>query len=132
MAVPVLPLVMLAAVACASPEARRGRDGGPGADPGNKTLADVAMGKPMPDDTTLWPGKAAAPTDRLAAGTMPLPASALPAPATAPAAATTTAGQTPAGASAQVVRPVTPSTSDTRSFDKGKSANPRTPSAPKP
>lgn len=31
-----LPVLLLAAAACASPESRRARGGGPGADPGNR------------------------------------------------------------------------------------------------
>ena len=63
---------MLALFAC-SPEARRTRDGGPGADAGNKVL--VALDEPDPHaaDTTLWPGRAPAPVDLLAKGLAPSP-----------------------------------------------------------
>ena len=57
-----------------SPEARRTRDGGPGADPGNRIVVNAPPADPQPADTTLLPGRALAPTDRLAAGTMPPPA----------------------------------------------------------
>jgi hypothetical protein len=63
----------LLALAC-SPEARRVRDGGPGADPGNERLVAAPRVDPRAADTTLWPGHAPAPTDQLAAGTMPPPA----------------------------------------------------------
>jgi len=48
-----------------SPEARRTRDGGPGADAGNKRVTVVAHPDPRPADTTLMPGRAPAPVDRL-------------------------------------------------------------------
>jgi hypothetical protein len=60
--------VLLAAGAfmCAcSPEARRARDGGPGADPGNKRLVERPQVDPKAADTTLWPGRAPAPVERL-------------------------------------------------------------------
>jgi len=53
-----------------SPEARRVRDGGPGADPGNKRLVERPYMDPKAADTTLWPGRAPAPVERLEAGTM--------------------------------------------------------------
>lgn len=56
--------------ACSSPEARRVRDGGPGADPGNKRLVERPYVDPQAADTTLWPGRAPAPVERLEAGTM--------------------------------------------------------------
>jgi hypothetical protein len=62
----------LLSLAC-SPEARRVRDGGPGADPGNKRLVEAPRVNPRAADTTLWPGRAPAPRDRLEAGTMPPP-----------------------------------------------------------
>ena len=40
-----------------SPEAGRVRDGGPGADPGNKRLVDAPIVDPRAADTTLWPAK---------------------------------------------------------------------------
>jgi len=76
-----LPLAILAAAAC-SPEARRVRDGGPGADPGNKTLVERVQAEPRAADTTLWPGLAPAPVERFARGDVPpatYPATAAPA-----------------------------------------------------
>ncbi len=64
--------------ACSSPEARRVRDGGPGADPGNKILIDAPVANPHAADTTLWPGRAPAPVERLMDGTMPPPRALLP------------------------------------------------------
>ncbi|HJU72719.1 MAG TPA: hypothetical protein VJ717_03160 [Gemmatimonadaceae bacterium] len=52
-------------IAC-SPEATRTRDGGPGADPGNKHLVQATNPDPQPADTTLMPGRAPAPVDRQA------------------------------------------------------------------
>jgi hypothetical protein len=63
-------LTMAAAVGCSSPEARRTRDGGPGADIGNKELTTLPPADPQAADTTLWPGRAPAPVDRLARGEM--------------------------------------------------------------
>ncbi|HXB24047.1 MAG TPA: hypothetical protein VNV25_04920 [Gemmatimonadaceae bacterium] len=53
-----------------SPEAVRVRDGGPGADPGNtpRLAVEPPRANPQPADTSLWPGKAMAPVDRLARG----------------------------------------------------------------
>jgi hypothetical protein len=53
-----------------SPEAVRTRDGGPGADPQNYPHQAVVAppANPQPADTSLWPGKAPAPVDRLARG----------------------------------------------------------------
>lgn len=56
-----------------SPEARRVRDGGPGADPGNKRLVKHSHVDPKAADTTSWPGRAPAPVERLEAGTMDPP-----------------------------------------------------------
>jgi hypothetical protein len=56
--------------ACSSPEAQRVRDGGPGADPGNKRLVEAPYVDPKAADTTLWPGRAPAPAQRLEAGTL--------------------------------------------------------------
>ena len=39
------------------------RDGGPGADPGNKELVRGGTLDPRAADTTLWPGRAAAPVE---------------------------------------------------------------------
>jgi hypothetical protein len=58
----------LIGLASCSPEARRVRDGGPGADPGNKVLIEHEAPDPHAADTTLWPGKATAPVDLLARG----------------------------------------------------------------
>jgi hypothetical protein len=63
---------LLIYTAC-SPEARRVRDGGPGADPGNKFLVEHAALDPHAADTTLWPGRAAAPVDLLAKGVIAPP-----------------------------------------------------------
>ena len=68
-------------MAACSPEARRVRDGGPGADPLNKRLVEAPGVDPKAADTTLWPGDAPAPVDRLAAGTMPPPQLPKPSPA---------------------------------------------------
>ena len=64
-----------------SPEAPRARDGGPGADPGNKRLVARPYVDPKAADTTLWPGRAPAPVERLEAGTMYPPPSPTEAPA---------------------------------------------------
>lgn len=53
----------IAQLAACSPEARRVRDGGPGADPGNKELVRGGTLDPRAADTTLWPGRAAAPVE---------------------------------------------------------------------
>ena len=58
----------LIGLASCSPEARRVRDGGPGADPGNKVLIEHESPDPHAADTTLWPGRATAPVDLLARG----------------------------------------------------------------
>jgi hypothetical protein len=94
-------LIAGVALAC-SPEAHRARDGGRGADPGNRDLIQAPAANPHAADTTLWPSKAAAPVDRLARGER-----------IAPAAAT--------------LSPSSPAASQTRSFDKGTDANPRRP-----
>lgn len=65
-----LPLAFLAIAGC-SPEAHRVRDGGPGADPGNKVVVEHAQPEPRAADTTLWPGRAAAPVERFARGKAP-------------------------------------------------------------
>ena len=53
-----------------SPEATRTRDGGPGADPQNypRQAVQAPPANPETADTSLWPGKAVAPVDRLASG----------------------------------------------------------------
>ena len=60
----------MALVGACSPEARRVRNGGPGADPGNKRLVERSYMDPKAADTTLWPGRAPAPVEQLEAGTM--------------------------------------------------------------
>lgn len=89
------------ALATCSPEARRVRDGGAGADPGNKVLVTHEFPDPHAADTTLWPGRAAAPVDRLARGVI--------APPTYPAADTATP----------------PSQAQQQTFDRGRPADPR-------
>ena len=68
-------VTLVGAVLACSPEARRVRDGGRGADPGNRRLVESPHVDPKAADTTLWPGRAPTPVDRLEAGTMypPLP-----------------------------------------------------------
>lgn len=66
-------LVSLLALAACSPEAGRTRDGGPGADIGNARRISATPADPQAADTTLWPGRAAPPVERLSAGTMRLP-----------------------------------------------------------
>jgi hypothetical protein len=110
----IVPLALLL-LAC-SPEASRRRDGGAGADPGNKELVDAPAANPVAADTTLWPGRAAAPVERLARGAMPPPAG--------------VAASAPPGAQgAAPERPDPPTTkAEERSFDRGTGANPRRPS----
>jgi hypothetical protein len=67
-----LGLIGFGLLAC-SPEAGRTRDGGPGADIGNERWVPSPPVNPHAADTTLWPGKAPSPVERLAAGTMRLP-----------------------------------------------------------
>lgn len=55
-------------LAACSPEARRTRDGGAGADPGNKQLVQYDRPDPQAADSTLWPGRAPAPVDVMARG----------------------------------------------------------------
>jgi len=74
-----LAVVVIGMTSCASPEARRLRDGGPGADIGNTKLTDAPPADPQAADTTLWPGRALAPVERLARGEMPPPAGVSPA-----------------------------------------------------
>ncbi|MGQ0540166.1 MAG: hypothetical protein ACT4R6_14585 [Gemmatimonadaceae bacterium] len=62
----------LLAPAC-SPEATRRRDGGPGADIGNSDRIAAPAADARPADTTMMPGRASAPVERLARGTMPAP-----------------------------------------------------------
>lgn len=111
---------VLVVLASCSPEARRIRDGGPGADPGNKVLVATPPVDPKAADTTLWPGKAPAPVDRLAAGERPP-------------AAQVSAGAMPAKQGTRAVTPSTPPTSSEQgTFGKGGSANPRRPSSRPP
>jgi hypothetical protein len=63
---------LLTALAC-SPEAQRRRDGGLGADPDNKRIVVHEQADPRAVDTSLWPGRAEAPTDRMARGDIPPP-----------------------------------------------------------
>jgi hypothetical protein len=118
---PSLPLLaarctLLAATLACSPEARRVRDGGPGADPNNKELVSSRPVNPTAADTTLWPEKAPTPVDRLAAGRMAPPAPITAAPAPGAGASKAAASRTPA------------TTGDRRSFDRGTGADPRRPS----
>jgi hypothetical protein len=64
----VIGAAALVGLASCSPEARRVRDGGAGADPGNKVLTEHEAPDPHAADTTLWPGRATAPVDLLARG----------------------------------------------------------------
>jgi hypothetical protein len=102
---------LLALLAC-SPEARRVRDGGPGADPGNKLLVVRDHPDPRAADTTLWPGRAAAPVDLLARCIVPPPAY----PASAPAAGRDTMPITPKSP---------PTAAQQRTYDGGRTADPR-------
>jgi hypothetical protein len=54
---------LIGAIAC-SPEATRSRDGGPGADIGNKDAVQQTGPDPRAADTTMMPGKAPAPVSR--------------------------------------------------------------------
>lgn len=107
-------LVLVGSIAC-SPEADRMRDGGPGADPGNKVLVESAPADPQTRDTTLWPGRAPTPVERLARGEIPPPAGASP-------------GNTP------VTPKVPPSGAERRTFDEATSGDARRPQSapPKP
>ena len=110
------PWPLLLIVLACSPEARRVRDGGPGADPNNKNLVASRPANPTAADTTLWPDKAPAPVDRLAAGRM------------APPVAITTATVPTPGPERPVTSRTPATTGDRRSFDKGTAADPRRPS----
>ena len=94
-----LAIATLTLIAC-SPEARRVRDGGPGADPGNKVLIVRDEPDPHAADTTLWPGRAPAPVDLLAQGLIPPP-------------------------SYPVTPKVPPTTAQQRTYDSGRTADPR-------
>jgi hypothetical protein len=69
-----MALVLASGLIACSPEATRTRNGGAGADPGNKRLIEVPAANPLTTDTTLWPGRAPAPVDRLERGEMAPPA----------------------------------------------------------
>ena len=100
-------------LAACSPEAHRVRDGGSGADPGNKELVDAPVANPRAADTTLWPGRAPAAVERLAHGEMPPPAS-------------VGAAAAPGATGNRPVTPAVPATtSEQHTFDKGTSVNPR-------
>jgi hypothetical protein len=73
-----LALALAGTLAACSPEARRVRDGGLGADPDNKRVGVHQQPDPRAVDTTLWPGRAIAPTERMAAGDVPPPSVAPP------------------------------------------------------
>lgn len=110
--------VVLPLLAACSPEARRQRDGGPGADPGNKILVAAPKANPRAADTTLWPGRNPAPVERLARGQIPPPAGVSP-------------SALPGRSSTTPVTPgVPPSRSEQQTFQRGTGANPRKPSAP--
>jgi hypothetical protein len=66
----VLALCAAGLLSGCSPEAERTRDGGQGGDPQNKRLVNVRAPDPMAADTTLWPGAAATPVERLEKGAM--------------------------------------------------------------
>ena len=112
-----LCLALAASIGC-SPEARRVRDGGPGADPGNKVVVQSAPANPQTRDTTLWPGRAPTPVERLGRGEIPPPAGT----------ATGGRGDTP------VTPNVPPSGAERRTFDKATSGDARRPQSapPKP
>jgi hypothetical protein len=66
------PWIAAAALAAGcSPEATRQRDGGLGADPGNRDWIAWGASNPRAADTTLWPGRDPAPVERLARGDEP-------------------------------------------------------------
>ena len=109
--------VLGSTVLACSPEASRVRDGGPGADPDNKVLVASPRVDPQAADTTLWPGRAPTPVERLARGEVLPPAS------TSPAAAPGRAGQTP------VTPNIPASAAERRTFDESRSADPRLPSS---
>ena len=108
-------LALVGSSAC-SPEARRVRDGGAGADPGNKVVVESAPANPQTRDTTLWPGRAPAPVERLARGEILPPAGATP----------TRQGDTP------VTPDVPASAADRRTFDKATSGDARRPQSAPP
>jgi hypothetical protein len=105
--------LLVALLLACSPEARRVRDGGPGADPNNKDLVASRPVNPQAADTTLWPGAAPAPVERLAAGTMAPPVAVTPARSPRPGAERPVTSRTPATRAEQ------------RTFDRGTAADPR-------
>ncbi len=106
--------IALVTLAACSPEARRVRDDGPGADPGNKPIVIMdSEPDPRAADTTLWPGKALAPVEMLARGQVPPPT--YPARQEAP----VKQGQTP------IAPDVRPSEPQRRTFDSGGRSDPR-------
>jgi len=96
-----------------SPESRRVRDGGAGADPNNKVLVAAPPVNPGPADTTLWPGRAPTPVERFAAGKMAPPVAVTPARVPQPGAEQPVTSRTPATRAEQ------------RTFDRGTAADPR-------
>jgi hypothetical protein len=115
-AAPAAAVLAAGVLAACSPEADRVRDGGAGADPGNKVLVEAAPVNPVAADTTLWPGRAPAPVERFAGGQVP--------PATFPA-----RKSAPADTGGTPVTPDTPpSESQQRTFDRDPAADPRRPS----
>jgi hypothetical protein len=111
-------LLSIATGLACSPEASRTRDGGPGADPNNKVLVASPRVDPRAADTTLWPGRAPTPVERLARGEIPPPVG------TAPASGK--GGQTP------VTSNIPASAAERRTFDQSRSADPRRPSSGPP
>jgi hypothetical protein len=63
-----LACVAAVAILACSPEAKRTRDGGPGADIGNKHVVEATHADPRPADTTLMPGRAPTPVERFGKG----------------------------------------------------------------
>lgn len=63
-----LAVATVAVLTACSPEATRTRDGGPGADIGNKHVVEVTRVDPRPADTTLMPGRAPTPVERFGKG----------------------------------------------------------------
>ncbi len=103
------PCAMAGVTTACSPEAARVRDSGPGADPGNKPIAVVRSIDPRPADTTLWPGRAPTPLERLEAGTMYAPR--------------------PPEDNRTAPKAKAPSTAEQRTFEKS-APNPRSPERP--
>ena len=57
-------LAFIAGASACSPEANRTRDGGPGADIGNKDVVQQTHADPRAADTTMMPGRSLAPVER--------------------------------------------------------------------